>query len=593
LSIVDRSSQSPQPVRFKGLLPALVVLFVALTAAGLGWLLVKRDVAISERTQFEAEAGEIRDALANAMNAYATVLRAGVGMFKAQGQMSSAQWSTIVKSLDLEESFPGFQGLGYSAVVHRNEISQVEEAQHRLGNTTFKIHPLDDRQYYTAIMFLEPDDWRNKRALGFDMFSEPVRRAAMERARDTGEPALSGKVRLVQEIEKDVQPGVLMYLPIYAGQTEPATLEARRARLTGFMYGAFRMMDLLHSVLQARAPAQLRVFDINIYDGAVADADALLFSSRPNEHAGERVLKVRYALQVAGQDWTIDVTSGRPISSSIDRNKPLWVLLAGLVIAFLVAGIAASLALSRDRLEAAQKVLAAEVTERQHAQEAAELANNELIHRVKNTLAVVSAIASQTARYSSNLDDFSRAFRERLNSLARVQDLLRPNSPITPDLAALVGEILQPYAKEGSSNLVIDGPKAPIARNDIVLLSLTLNELATNATKYGAWSVPQGRVLVAWHTEQAATEPGEDAEQEPSDDLVINWREEGGPPVSAPSRKGFGSAVMQFAVERGLRGKMEADYAAGGVRCTIRLPLKSAGAPNTESEAVNRYEMAS
>src|SRR5690606_37578419 len=120
------------------------------------------------------------------------------------------------------------------------------------------------------------------------------------------------------------------------------------------------------------------------------------------------------------------------------------------------------------------------------------------IHRVKNTLAVVSAIASQTVRYSSSLEEFGRAFRERLNSLARVQDLLRPNNSSTPDLAGLVREALRPYVSTGSHGLVIDGPTAPVARNDVVLLSLTLNELATNATKYGAWSVPDGKVTVSW-----------------------------------------------------------------------------------------------
>ena len=588
------------PVRLKGLLPALIVLLLALAAAGLSWLLVKRDVAISERAQFESEASEVRDGVADAMRTYETVLRAGLGMFKAQSNLSAVQWRTIVKSLELETSFPGFQGLGYSAVVHKDQIEALEAGQRRQGNSTFTVHPRGAQEYYTVIMFLEPDDWRNRRALGFDMFSEPTRRAAMERARDTGAAALSGKVKLLQETHDGVQAGTLMYLPIYSGETDPTTLEGRRAGLTGFMYGAFRMTDLLRSVLQVQAPAQLAAFNIRIYDGTAADPSAQLFASTPREQASaSSPFRVRYPLEVAGEAWTIDITASHPISASIDRNKPLIVLIAGLIIACLVAGITASLALSRERLESAQRGLAAEIRERQLAQESAELANNELIHRVKNTLAVVSAIASQTVRYSSSLEEFGRAFRERLNSLARVQDLLRPNNSSTPDLAGLVREALRPYVSTGSHGLVIDGPASSVARNDVVLLSLTLNELATNATKYGAWSVPDGKVTVSWHSEPVAStvagdgsETQKDSEEGQREELVIHWAEEGGPPVLAPSKKGFGSAVIQFAVERGLRGKMEADYAPQGIRYTIRLPTKSAGLRVDGADTNQQYEMA-
>ena len=581
-------------------MPALIVLLLALAAAGLSWLLVKRDVAMSERAQFESEASEVRDGVADAMGSYETVLRAGIGMFKAQGDLSAAQWRTIVKSLDLQTSFPGFQGLGYSAVVHKDQIEALEAAQRRQGNSTFTVHPRGAQDYYTVIMFLEPDDWRNRRALGFDMFSEPARRAAMERARDTGAAALSGKVKLVQETHEDVQAGTLMYFPIYSGETDPATLEGRRARLTGFMYGAFRMTDLLRSVLQVRTPAQLGAFSITIYDATGGDPSARLFANTPREQASaSSPFKVRYPLEIAGEAWIIDIAANHPISTSIDRNKPLLVLIAGLIIACLVAGITASLALSRERLASAQRVLAAEVKERQLAQESAELANNELIHRVKNTLAVVSAIASQTVRYSSDLDEFGRVFRERLNSLARVQDLLRPNSSSASDLAGLVREVLRPYVNTGSHGLVIDGPAAPVARNDVVLLSLALNELATNATKYGAWSVPDGKVAVSWHLEPVAPEvTGNDSaiqdssEEGQGDELVIQWAEEGGPPVSAPSKKGFGSAVIQFAVERGLRGQMVADYAPQGIRYTIRLPAKATGSTADGADVNRQYELA-
>ncbi|MGE0055920.1 MAG: CHASE domain-containing protein [Hyphomicrobium sp.] len=577
--------------RFKSVLPALVVLLLAMAAASLTALLVKRDVGIVEKSQFESEAGEVRDAVADAMNAYGMVLRAGVGMFKAQGQLTAAQWKTFVETLDVGAAYPGFQGLGYSAVVHKNQIEALENEQHRLGNTTFKVHPLGGRTYYTAIMFLEPDDWRNRRALGFDMFSEPVRREAMERARDSGRPALSGKVTLLQETKDDVQAGTLLYLPIYKGDQEPNDIQGRRAGLTGFMYAAFRMKDLLRSVLKGQTPAQLSAFDIAVYDGSVADPEAVLFSSTSKDQARSHAFKLRYPLEVAGEAWTMDVSADRPMSPSIDRSKPWLVLVAGSIIAVLVAGITGSLALSREKMQATQEALAKEVTERKRAQEAAEMANNELIHRVKNTLAVVSAIASQTVRYSSSLKDFSNAFRERLASLARVQDLLRPNSNVEPDLGVLVREVLQPYASAGSHELIVEGSRAPIARNDIVLFSLALNELATNAMKYGAWSVPDGKVRVTWQLEHSSENDDDEGISHQAEMIVLRWVEEGGPPIVGAAKKGFGSAVMQFAIERGLRGHIDVDFAREGIRYTIQIPLKPAQIVS-ENEKTN-LEMAS
>lgn len=567
-------------MRLSSVFPALAVLVLALLATGLAARLVQRDLMSLEHRQFAVEANDVKSALSDTMRVYEQTLRAGVGLFNTTGNLTKEQWHTFVGALGLEKDFSGFQGLGYVKALKREEVGAFEDLQRRSGEPDFNIRPKDSRSFYTAIVFLQPEDWRNKRALGYDMFSEGVRRKAMERARDTGQSALSGKVKLIQETNSDVQPGTLLYLPVYQGGIQPATVEERKEKLNGFLYGAFRMHDLVASVLRQLAPGVTDAFRIQVFDGATQTRDTLLFDSRETgQTSAEPRFRQALPIEFAGEKWNIVVSGDRLVSEAIDRSKPWLVLSGGIIISLLVAGITAFLAIARDHLQRSSERLSVEVDERKKAQEAVEMANNELIHRVKNTLAVVSAISSQTARYSASLDEFVRSFRERLTSLARVQDLLRPNSQAVTDLASLVREILAPYCDTASPSLTVDGPNLPVARNDIMLLSLTINELATNATKYGAWTVPAGRVAVMWTIEDAGDGAGSS--------LNLKWIESGGPKVSVPEKRGFGSNVMKFAVERGLRGKIDVVFDSEGVRYDIRLPLKSAEdqAPPQTSQA--------
>ena len=114
----------------------------------------------------------------------------------------------------------------------------------------YTLSPKGDRDPYTSIIYLEPFNWRNQRAFGYDMFSEPVRHSAMEQARDQGKTSISGKVVLVQETDKQVQSGFLMYLPVYKKDSTPVTLEERRTQILGWVYAPFRMGELVKQIFE-------------------------------------------------------------------------------------------------------------------------------------------------------------------------------------------------------------------------------------------------------------------------------------------------------------------------------------------------------
>jgi CHASE1-domain containing sensor protein/two-component sensor histidine kinase len=560
-------------MRLRVYLPTLLILLLLLSATGLAsWLLVA-DATDRARRQFEEQASAFEGLMVDAMRSYQQVLRAGVAAMNAMPAMTREQWRHYIRDIDVGEFFPGIQGIGYAKRLRAEEIDHFVEEQHRAGRPDYHFNPEGKRDTYTAIVYIEPENWRNNRALGYDMFSEPRRRAAMERARDSGGAALSRKVALMQETGEDVQAGVLVYLPVYADGVIPETAEARRAAIIGYIYGAFRMGEFIPRVIDRNLPGTFQRLHVQIFDGAApTDAD-LLFDDRalglhglstPQQVTPEPLFKSSRTITVAGTEWTIVLRSKPALEAMIDRSKAWMALLGGSVISLLIAGIVASLAYARERYAVAEHELSQEVAERKRAQEQAQLANRELIHRVKNILAIVTAIASQTARYSPTVEVFNKSFRERLSSLARVHDLLRPDPAHTPDLGTFVREILAPYC-HWQGALVAQGPAIEVTQNQAVLLSLLINELATNATKYGAWSVPSGQVMVTWRE----MENGPEAEQ---GGVHIVWQERNGPPVKAPSTSGFGTNVMKFSIERGLGGRISTTFEPSGVRHEVQLP---------------------
>ena len=181
------------------------------------------------------------------------------------------------------------------------------------------------------LRFLEPFDWRNQRAFGYDMYSESVRHKAMDSARDSGDAEISGKVVLVQETQKDIQAGFLMFLPVYRKNVALDTVAERRANIVGWVYEVFRMGDLMNGVFIHR-PDDL---DIRIYDGDSVTKDLML---ELNPSKSTSVLPRYSSLQsinIAGHEWTLQFSSTPDLESRFDFYQPYWVAVVGLLVSLL------------------------------------------------------------------------------------------------------------------------------------------------------------------------------------------------------------------------------------------------------------------
>ena len=189
---------------------------------------------------------------------------------------------------------------------------------------------------------------------------------------------------------------------------------------------------------------------------------------------------------------------------------------------------------------------------------------DELNHRVKNTLATVNAIVSQALRSSSDIAAVRGSIEGRLSALSRSHDLLTRESWKSAGLLDVLQDALQPFgvADGRAERFVIRGDNIRVPPKAVLALGIAFHELATNAVKYGAFSNEAGRILIT-----SAIEPKPDGDR-----LVLHWREQGGPPVSPPTRKGFGSRVIERGLAYELGGKVNLEYQPDGVVCTIDIP---------------------
>ncbi|WP_210330949.1 sensor histidine kinase [Microvirga terrestris] len=211
-----------------------------------------------------------------------------------------------------------------------------------------------------------------------------------------------------------------------------------------------------------------------------------------------------------------------------------------------------------------------DITDHKRSEEHLRLLLNELNHRVKNTLATVQSLASQSFRVrgaseARDLPALYAAFEARLFALARGHDILTRENWEGAGLVELVAQAFDPYRdpSDDGSRIRLEGQDLRVTPSMALSLSMAMHELCTNAAKYGALGAAEGQVLVSWSTVEAAPGPR----------LVMNWEEYGGPPVSPPSRKGFGSRLIQDGLARELNGEVRLIYRPEGVVCTIDVPL--------------------
>jgi len=338
-----------------------LVLALALLATYFGWSVLDR--AVDERIgqRFREEADDTTRLVETRLRAYELMLRGGLGLFLASDGVSRAEFKSYVDTLSLKRNYPGIQAFGYAEIVPGAARAAHERRLHEEGFPQYATYPAGERESYVNIVYIEPLDARTRRAMGFDVSSEALRRAALDRARDSGEAAITGKIRLVQEPQEEVQPGFSMFLPFYKGDVLPASLEDRRARIAGYVYAPFRMYDLMRGILADRRS----IVSFAIYDGGVPSAENLMYDSAL-VGAGEGRRRTQNTLDIGGRRWTLQFTDSAAFRAANNSFDPQAAAIGGILVSFIL--FALTLLLRRMLFERRQSAEAMVEAERKLAQ---------------------------------------------------------------------------------------------------------------------------------------------------------------------------------------------------------------------------------
>ncbi|WP_281876074.1 CHASE domain-containing protein [Geobacter hydrogenophilus] len=505
----------PTLLRLAQWLP-LVVLGVGLFLTFQLWKHEHQIVARDLRANFDFLVQEDLTLIKQRMLAYEQVLRGARGLFAASESVERHEFHDYVSALGLEESYRGIQGVGFSLIVPAARLQSHIESIRGEGFPEYTVWPDRERDTYTSIIYLEPFTGRNLRAFGYDMFSEQVRRAAMERARDTGMVALSGKVRLVQETGKGEQAGVLSYLPVYANGKRHDSVESRRSAIIGWVYAPFRMDDLMAGLFGQRA----NEIDIEIYDGEEISEKALLHDSDKISFAGvmeARLLAIR-KMEIAGRTWTVAFRSLPPFETRLKSDQAGYVAVTGIVLSLLLAAITRLLARGRSRAMEAKEALAIKQKqledlnlslEQRVSERTAELErlNRELesfcfsiSHEIQAPIARLDGFSTAIAEsvkdagsdevlyLAERLGVASRRLRDVIDSLLVIYRLGNTEIEMMPvDLSQLCAQILGELRENGAGRVfsVTIAPNV-VVQGDHRMLETCLRHLLENAVKYSA-----------------------------------------------------------------------------------------------------------
>jgi PAS domain S-box-containing protein len=342
-----------------------VTLFAGLGVTVLVWHLVASATEHRARERFAVAAGAIEQRIGERMRTYEQALRSARALFAASNNVDRTEFHAFVEGMAIGRNFPGVQGVGFAQAVETERRAALEGEVRAEGFPAFSVWPTPVGARALPVLFLEPFSEQNRRAFGYNLLTEAGRRKAIMQAIDTGEPALSARVVLMQgsSEQPNSREGFLMFVPVYRNGSMPNSAGERLAALQGVVFSPF-LVDRLMAVMLFPLGDDVGV---EIFDGAsVAIADRMYSSAlrsaqeqRDYPNPFSSVIPVR----LQQHQWTIRVTSLAPFENSIDRQKSQIVLVAGAIISLLFFGVVRALGAREEHAAARAEQMGSKLLE--------------------------------------------------------------------------------------------------------------------------------------------------------------------------------------------------------------------------------------
>ncbi len=501
-----------------------------------------RVVAVAENRMWlagqQALASEIGAALERKAATDSAYLVTLGSVFANVGAPTTQSFKSYIARLRVIENLSGVVGVGWVEEAKEDALPALTQRMRRSGFPGFRLRPYAHPNQWPAnvITMLEPQTPENQALIGFDMNSEPYRAAAMDKARRSGAVTATDLTTLLQDAGETASPGFIVFAPVRSFSEQP--------RFLGFVYTPVRARDFVEAAVNARLLESGRV---EIVD-TTPQGERTVYLSEPPDHRFGAALQQK--VELFDQAWTLRYA---PPSRGGFYPLSMVVLCGGAAFSTLLL---AYVLLVQRRNGDLQALLDAQLD--QEKERAAFI--RELNHRVKNSLANVTSMIALSRHRTDDVQVFADTLLQRVKALAAGHSLLDGEKWGPTDLRSIITTQLSAHDGTGE-RFTVEGPPVMISPNDALTIGLAIHELATNATRYGALSADEGRVTVHWHILE--------------DNWVdVEWKEEGGPPVTAPERHGLGLNLVQRALAHELRRPIEIEFAPTGLRCRFFVPMR-------------------
>lgn len=389
-----------------------------LTTLGLTWLAWSHEQQSSHkelRAQFDFALRETVSRIEQRVVAYEQMLRGVQSLLATTDMLNRHALHDYVEALQLDANFSGIRIIGLVQLVPLAQRADHVSAMRRAGVSDYTIHPDRLQTTYAPVIQREPEAGRfgrNNASLGLDLWSDPVRRLAMERARDSGMAAISGKVRLAVDAAAQASPGFIMYLPVYAHGQPHDSVAQRRTHLIGWVYAAFYMEDFMASLYGKQLPG----LSLAIYDEVTPSAAALLYRLRatgtPSLPGTPPALSVREYMVVAGHTWTLAMDTEAEFEARLGRGGAALIALTGVGLSLSLALLVWLMVTGRARALR----LAAAMTE-----ELRQMAQHDPLTKLPNRALFSDRLTQELARAQRERGQFALVFLD-LDNFKPVND---------------------------------------------------------------------------------------------------------------------------------------------------------------------------